>query len=240
MTAELGAAFLLGLLGGVHCLGMCGPIALAVAAGPSAGRFRTVLNPCLYNTGRVITYALLGVLVGLFGHALRLAGLQQSLSIAAGIAVLLGAAVHVGAPHLLHPGHAWFAWLAALKRAWARLFSQRSPAALVGIGLLNGLLPCGLVLVALAGATAAGTAAGGAAFMASFGAGTFLPMLGVSLAGRVVQVSIRRHIQPLVPVGMALLAALLILRGLGLGIPYLSPVLDTPPGAPSGGHSCCH
>ena len=105
-------------------------------------------------------------------------------------------------------------------------------------GLLNGLLPCGLVYAALAGAAATGGPLGGALFMAAFGLGTIPAMLAVSLAGRLITAPWRARFQRAVPVAMAVLAVLFIVRGLSLGIPYLSP--DLSPEAVAGGRSCCH
>ncbi|MCE9613502.1 MAG: sulfite exporter TauE/SafE family protein [Lentisphaerae bacterium] len=235
MIVELTSAFLLGLLGSVHCVGMCGPIALALSGG-TASRGRFVAGRCVYNAGRVITYSVLGLVFGLFGHVLSMAGFQQALSIVAGLAMLIGAVIYLtGAPGWWHPTGTLGVWTKGMKQLWARLLPGRSIGALLGVGILNGLLPCGLVYAALAGAAASGNAVGGARFMAVFGLGTFPVMLTVSLAGHLVQAGLRRHLQPLVPAALGLMAALLILRGLGLGIPYLSPVLN-----PASGESCCH
>lgn len=233
MTIEWGAAFLLGLLGSAHCVGMCGPIALALSGG-QASRARFVAGRCAYNAGRVVTYALIGIPFGLFGQALRMAGLQQALSITAGVVLLLGALAYTGAGRWWHPSGSLANWTGGMKRLWARLIVQRSLPALFGVGLLNGLLPCGLVYAALVGAAATGSAQSGALFMLVFGLGTFPVMLAVSLAGHLLQARARRILQPLIPVGLAIVASLLIIRGLGLGIPYLSPAFhnNTP-------HSCC-
>ncbi len=235
MTIELGAAFLLGLLGSAHCAGMCGPIALALAGGGEP-RARFLLTRSLYNAGRVLTYVALGLLVGLLGHALRLAGWQQGLSIAAGVALLLGAIFYLrGAPGWWHPPAALTRGFARLQGVWGRLMARRSAGGLFGLGLLNGLLPCGLVYAALAGAAATGSAAGGAAFMLVFGLGTFPAMLAISVFGHALAPALRRRLNALIPAGLALMAGLLILRGLGLGIPYLSPAYD----ATTGAAACC-
>lgn len=103
------------------------------------------------------------------------------------------------------------------------------------MGLLNGLLPCGLVYVACAGATATGHPWSGARYMLVFGAGTVPLMLAISLSGRLVPSALRLKLRQAVPICILLVAALLILRGLSLGIPYLSPDLSSGPG----GSSCC-
>jgi sulfite exporter TauE/SafE len=112
------------------------------------------------------------------------------------------------------------------------LLRRHSFTSLLVLGLLNGLLPCGLVYVACAGATATGGLFSGAAYMAAFGLGTVPMMLGISVSGRLIPLSLRLQLRKAIPVSVFLLASLLILRGLSLGIPYVSPDLSSP--------SCCH
>ncbi len=184
----------------------------------------------------MLTYLLLGVVFGIFGQTLILAGWQRALSIAAGLVILVS---------LLLRGTRWAArasgWIgqavAALRRGFGPLLRQRTVSALFGIGLLNGLLPCGLVYVALAMAAATGSARGGAEFMTAFGLGTVPAMLGVSLAARLITPEWRIRMQRAVPGALAVLAVLFILRGLSLGIPYISP--DLSPESATGGHGCC-
>jgi len=109
---------------------------------------------------------------------------------------------------------------------------RRTFRSLALLGALNGLLPCGLVYVALAGAVSRGSLAAGILFMALFGLGTMPTMLAVSLSGRILPLAFRSKLRAAIPVGVCLLAMLLILRGLALGIPYLSPDL-------AGGAACC-
>jgi hypothetical protein len=114
------------------------------------------------------------------------------------------------------------------------LLRRRSFAALALLGLLNGLLPCGLVYVACAGAAATGGVFAGARYMAAFGAGTVPMMLAISLSGKLVPPSLRLKLVKAIPVCVFLLGTLLILRGMSLGIPYLSPDMS------GTGASCCH
>jgi len=228
----LWAGFLFGLVGSLHCVGMCGAIALALP-GADGPRLRYVAGRVLYNLGRLTTYALLGAAVGAVGQGLRLAGWQQGLSVLAGGLVVALVAVP----------ERWQARAAAvlglgvvLGRVKARLgyFYQRPTlGSLYAAGVLNGLLPCGLVYVALAGALSMPGVAGGAAYMALFGLGTQPLMLLVALGGPLLPWHWRSRLRWAVP-GLALgLAALFIVRGLGLGIPYLSPRLSATVGAPA-------
>lgn len=234
---ELWTALILGLAGSTHCAGMCGPLVLALPS-PERRPWAHLLGRLLYNLGRLLTYCGLGLLFGVLGRSLALAGVQRWVSIVAGIGLLAGVLLwrHLGR------------WLpgtgltARLQPALAALLRRRSLAALFSFGALNGLLPCGLVYVACAGAVAVGDTWGGVAYMAVFGLGTVPMMLALGLAGRLVPVGFRLRLQRIVPYTLALVAGLLILRGLSLGIPYVSPKLGshrstdccTPP---EGGHN---
>lgn len=222
-------AFMLGLVGSLHCAGMCGPLALALpAAGQNASGY--FAGRLAYNAGRIITYCCMGVLFGLAGKTLVLAGIQRWVSIALGVALLSGLLVS----RKLALWRPVTALVEGLKRRMSALLRQRSLAALLVLGLLNGLLPCGLVYVAGAAATTTGGMLSGAAYMAAFGAGTLPMMLAISLSGKLVPLRLRLRLGRAVPVSVALLAALLILRGMSLNIPYVSPNLS------GAGDSCCH
>ena len=225
----LWAGFLFGLLGSFHCVGMCGAIALALP-GPAAGAhwLRYLGGRLLYNLGRATTYATLGAGVGLLGQGLRLAGVQQGLSIASGVLILLLVAVPARYTSRLADALGFSRPLAWVKATLSRLFQQSSGPALFATGLLNGLLPCGLVYLALAGALSAPGVAGAAAYMALFGLGTLPLMLGLSLSGQLVPLAWRGRMRQAVPYAASALAVLFIVRGLGLGIPYLSPHLQAP------------
>ena len=227
---ELWTAFMLGLAGSAHCAGMCGPLALAL---PTGGRRGAALVPgrLLYNAGRVTTYCLLGVVFGLIGRGLSLAGLQRWVSITLGVAILLGlmiSQIRRLAQQLVIP----MTWL---KQALGRRLRQPGLGSLFVLGILNGLLPCGLVYLACWGAAATGSGFGGVQYMLVFGLGTVPMMLALGLAGQALPPTLRWRLQKLIPAGLAVIAVLLILRGLSLGIPYLSPDLTA---SPAGG--CCH
>ena len=218
---DFGIALALGLLGSLHCAAMCGPLMLALpVTRGGAGRF--VAGRIIYQLGRVTTYCLLGIMAGLIGKSIFLAGLQRWLSIALGMAILLGFLVSkkisVSAPVVR--------LVARLKTAMSAQLRQRSFRSLGLLGVLNGLLPCGLVYVAMAGAVSRGTLPAGILYMALFGLGTLPTMLGISLSGKLFPISLRLKMRSAIPVGVCLLAGLLILRGLALGIPYVSPGLD--------------
>lgn len=218
------SAFMIGLVGSFHCIGMCGSIALALPV-QSNQRFKLVLGRVLYNTGRAFTYALIGVFFGLIGQSLSLAGLQQSISIVAGVLILLMVLLpsrYAQRMYLLKPAYGFTNFL---KQKFGQLLKQKSIASTFLIGLLNGFLPCGLVYLAVAGAVAMGSALEGAAYMFLFGLGTIPVMLAVSLAGNFIGLNARKRINKVIPAFMIALAFLFILRGMNLGIPYISPEL---------------
>lgn len=218
LSYYLVTGFLLGLLGSFHCVGMCAPIALALPLVDKQGWQRTA-GLLLYHLGRITTYSLLGALVGLVGYGATVSGWQQSVSIVIGVFILLMVLLPSGVKHRLGLARL----LEPVRRMMARLWSSGSMATLWLIGLLNGLLPCGLVYAALAGSVGTFSVTGGALYMAAFGGGTLPMLLAAQWVGRRLSVSFRARIQRSIPVLVGCMAVLLILRGLNLGIPYLSP-----------------
>jgi len=217
-------AFAIGLLGSFHCLGMCGPIALALPVRDQAS-LRRWLGRLTYNLGRITTYAFLGGLFGLLGQSLAMAGWQQTLSVTLGVLIVLGVVLPTTLLLRISPNHYIARMIGRVKKSMQQLFAVRTYPAMFGLGTLNGLLPCGLVYVGLAGATATGYATQGAAYMAAFGLGTLPMMLGVSFLGQWISVPMRNRVRKAVPVLVSAVGVLFILRGLSLDIPYVSPVL---------------
>lgn len=222
-------AFIIGILGSVHCIGMCGPIALALPFHGSS-TLGLIFNRILYNAGRVITYMVIGSVFGLVGKGFSMAGLQQVVSIVAGVLILLMVVLPTDITnriYLLRPAHTFVGFL---KRKFSVLFQKKSGISTFFIGILNGLLPCGLVYIAVAGAMATGSVKDGVFYMAFFGMGTVPVMLAVSLAGNFISLNVRRKISKWIPAFMVLLAFLFILRGMSLGIPYVSPDIQSSSG----------
>lgn len=227
----MGSALALGLAGSLHCLGMCGPLALALPANPRAGLGRRAAGRLMYNLGRAVTYAGMGIFAGVLGHAIRLAGVQQIVSVVLG--VLLLATVFLKTHHM--PAWMLNTFYRPVQRGLQRILRRGSLTGLFQTGLLNGLLPCGLVYAALAGASLQAGALQGAAYMFLFGLGTLPLMFALSLGGLGLQTpKIQPVLNRLIPAVTFTVAVLLILRGLSLGIPYISPVLE------SGGGCCAH
>lgn len=216
------AALILGFLGSLHCAGMCAPLVMILPLDRTS-RFSSILGFLSYALGKTLTYAVLGLAFGWLGKALWLGNFQQGLSVAVGIFMVLTAAVPVLAARMEKVLSPAASGVGRLKQAMGKRLRSKQPADIFSLGMLNGLLPCGLVYMALFGALAQGEVWGSASFMIFFGLGT-LPVLGVaSMFGMMIPLPWRQRFLHLLPWALAVIGLLFILRGMGLGIPYLSP-----------------
>jgi sulfite exporter TauE/SafE len=227
---ELWSAFLIGLVGSLHCAGMCGPLTLALPS--SSQRATFVAGRAAYNLGRLVSYSLLGGVFGLVGRSLALAGLQRWASLGAGAAILASLAASSRYGLDLPVSRI----VSGLKAAFAAALRRRTFPALFLLGVLNGFLPCGLVYVACTSAVALGGGWMAIGYMVAFGVGTIPMMLGVSLAGKNLQIGLRLRYQKLIPACLIVLGTVLMLRGMSLGIPFLSPDLSGAHGLTPGCH----
>jgi len=220
------AAISLGLLGSFHCIGMCGPIALALPV-HQYSPLKKYLGIFLYNLGRVTTYSFLGAIFGLLGQSFFLGGFQQALSITIGVLLLLSVILTNSKSLNSTKGLAFlYTFINSVKNQLGNLFNKKGLHFIFLIGLLNGLLPCGLVYLGIAGAIATGHYIKGAEFMFYFGIGTVPIMYAVAFLGQFITVKYRNHIRHAMPYVVSLMAVMLIVRGLNLGIPYLSPQFE--------------
>lgn len=217
----LWTAFLLGFLGSFHCVGMCGPIALAVSGSGSNSFF---YNKIFYNLGRSITYAVLGLIIGSIGFSLSLAGVQQGFSIAMGVLILIMALSYRKADQFLTiPALSGIViWV---KRQLNRFLKAGGPFAFFGTGLANGLLPCGMVYMALVAALAFQSPLLGATYMFFFGVGTIPLLLMLMYSGSLISLAARQKFQKAIPYLGVLIGMIFIFRGLGLGV-FFSPDLQ--------------
>lgn len=223
----LWTAFVIGIMGSFHCVGMCGPLVLALPGQSKLIPLRFLYTRLMYNVGRIITYGFLGLLIGVIGQTFSIAGYQQFLSILAGVTLLILVFVPLGEGRQVGNSGYLSRMGAKLRSTLSSLFKKTGTNTHLYIGLLNGLLPCGLVYLALAGSLAMGSISGSMAYMALFGLGTVPMLLVVAFAGNMISVQWRSRLYKLIPAFMFILAVLFILRGLNLGIPYISPELQS-------------
>jgi sulfite exporter TauE/SafE len=235
----LWTAFIVGLVGSAHCAGMCGPIALALPL-KSDNWFTRVSGGLVYNVGRIITYMLLGAIFGMLGKGLHMAGFQLWASIVIGILMIVMVVVPLIFKKMPSLSNVFEGYSARLLGGFRNMFRKGGTFSLFGIGLLNGILPCGLVYVAVAGAINTGDVFLAMLYMALFGAGTIPVMLAVSMAGTMISLKLRIFVNKLSPYVIVLLGVLFILRGLSLGIPYISPKAEALTPVIEKAHKCCH
>ncbi len=212
-------AFTLGLIGSTHCLGMCGPLALAIPMSTSQ-RIVMAYQALKYNLGRVLTYALLGAVFGLLGMSVELAGFQKGFSIVIGIFLLFAAFFSLNWESKLANSSPLARFFQIIKKQIGRLLRNDSRQSHLLIGVFNGFLPCGMVYLAIAGAVTTGSIVNGALFMMLFGLGTIPLMLGIMLLGNVVKPSFKKVLRSIAPVIMVAFALLLIARGLNINLPH--------------------
>lgn len=216
------AALFLGIISSLHCIGMCGPIALLLPV-DRANTSRKALQILLYHLGRLTAYGMLGFVFGLLGRGFYLAGMQQQLSIVVGILMIAIALIPEKVFARYNFSQPVYRAIAAVKSHLGQQFKRKSPDALFTIGLLNGFLPCGMVYAALFGALAMPRLTESVGYMLLYGLGTVPLMSLVVYAQSWITVPVRQRLQQLIPVVAVGIGVLFIVRGMGLGIPYLSP-----------------
>lgn len=207
-------AIILGLGGSFHCAGMCGPLIMAV---PSKGsRLQFIIKKSVYNFGRITTYALLGVVVGFFGEGLDLAGLQRYASLISGVTLLLVFLIGINKSS---NGVVY----GFIKKGLGKAITQNGLQSHYIFGFLNGFLPCGLTVFALIAALSQFSMTDTVLYMILFGVGTVPMMMILPLFGNSLLLKVKNKFN--YRIAVLLVASLLILRGLNLGIPYLSPAV---------------
>jgi sulfite exporter TauE/SafE len=229
------AGLTLGAAGSLHCVGMCGPLSLALPT-YHLSKTKKFISLLVYQFGRIITYSIIGLLFGLAGSRIYIAGYQRWFSIAMGILIITLALLYFIQKKTIH--------LSFLNRFYHSVQGLiirllKSATGMIGfllMGMANGLLPCGMVYIALAATLSLPQISQSIIFMAMFGAGTLPAMMLVGYAGQLIKPGVRQSIQKAVPVFITLMGVILILRGLNLGIPFISPEL---PGA-TGATVICH
>ncbi|WP_306352256.1 sulfite exporter TauE/SafE family protein [Flavobacterium sp. '19STA2R22 D10 B1'] len=218
----LWSAILLGFFSSFHCVGMCGPIAvmLPVDHGKPVKKFFQIL---FYHTGRFVAYGSIGLLFGSIGKGLYVAGIQQKISIIIGILMIMVVWIPERTFQQYNFSRPIYRVISKVKSALGKQFKKRTFKSLFTIGLLNGFLPCGMIYMALFGAIAMGNPFTGSLYMILFGLGTLPLLTSVIYIGNFLALPVRNKIQRAIPYITVLIGMLFIIRGLGLGIPYVSP-----------------
>jgi sulfite exporter TauE/SafE len=215
-------ALLLGLGGSLHCVGMCGPLMFGTLLKKNGQGFR-INDFLLYHTGRISVYAIWGLMFGLIGTSVKWFGIQQNISLSLGIAilaVLLLVKLFPGAEKAI----ADTILPRFIRAQLIPYLHARFRTSSLMAGLLNGILPCGLVYVAIAGATASQDPLKGAGFMVFFGIGTLPLLAALLLLGKGLQTRVRHLMIQWYPLLIGCMAVMMILRGLDKGT-LLSPSL---------------
>lgn len=211
-------ALTMGLTSSFHCIGMCGPIALALPI-QRTGKFKQILSLLSYNGGRALSYAFFGALLGLMGSALAWVGYLRYFSILAGLLMVGYVVFQKKSDTFLHAPGFWQKSVQSVKRLMAKLLQSGNPFHFLFLGMLNGLLPCGMVYLALISSLATGNMYGGAVYMFVFGLGTLPVMMAVGFFKQLFTPGIRNQMRRATPVIICIAGVWLVARGLMIHYP---------------------
>ena len=231
-------AFILGVISNLHCLGMCGPIALAIPLNRSSksAMFSGIIQ---YHIGRILVYGILGYLVGYIGMGIKLFGILQAISIIAGIGIIIYAWRNK-LTFFKNPFTSTLRHTSLLSRSMGKIMRSESPLKLLLLGALNGLLPCGMVYTALITAVVLGTPLLSTTSMLAFGLGTLPGLIAFSLFAQRLGNPMRSKINHYLPYLITVVGLLIILRGMNLNIPYISPKVSYSEEKKEVVMDCCH
>jgi len=216
------SAIILGFLGSFHCVGMCGPIAFMLPVDRS-NSVKKVSQIFTYHFGRLLAYSIIGLFFGLVGKSLYIFGLQQQLSIAIGVLMIVVMLIPVKVFNAYNFSKPIYKVISKVKSALGKSLKKKTADTFLTIGFLNGFLPCGLVYMGVFASLAMSSPWQGALYMTLFGLGTIPLMTTAIYLGKFLNATVKQRIQKAIPVFVIIIGALFIIRGLGLGIPYLSP-----------------
>ena len=224
------SAFILGISSGLHCIGMCGPISMMLPL-KNATKSKRFFLIILYNTFRISTYAVLGFIFGTLGRQFNLGNWQQAISILFGSIMIVSVVFNRFSAQFDGITNWYFTKIVRFKNKIIHPKNSGQISATISLGLINGLLPCGMVYMGLAFSTILASAWHSASFMAVFGLGTLPLMVAMPFLFTIISSKWRSRFNKAIPIIVAVFGMLLILRGLDLGIPYLSPILGFIPQA---------
>jgi len=226
-------ALAMGLTGSLHCVGMCGPIMMFLPFYHFTGA-RRVFAIGLYHFARISVYALMAFTIYSFREAFN-PQLQQAISIGLG-SILLIAGIVSFFP-LRRKWQLILPWTDIVKKQLGRFMGDTSLPSIAVSGMLNGMLPCGLVYMALSATLALHSPAGAVLFMYFFGIGTLPALISIVIFKNRIAFFKNGYYKRFTPIIIFSFGCVFLLRGLNLGIPYLSPKVQVANGQI---HSCCH
>lgn len=218
----LWSALIFGLLGSFHCVGMCGPIAFMLPVDRS-NSFKKISQISTYHIGRILAYGLIGLCFGLIGKSLYIFGVQQQLSIAIGILMIVIVLIPIQTFNKYNFSKPLYRIISKIKSSLGKALKRKTADTFLTIGFLNGFLPCGLVYMAVFASLAMSSAYESSLYMVLFGLGTIPLMTSAIYLGKFLNATVKQRIQKAIPVFVIIIGLLFIIRGMGLGIPYLSP-----------------
>jgi sulfite exporter TauE/SafE len=237
VVMALGSSFiaggLLGLAGSLHCVGMCGPLMLLLPKVQSP--LRTLSTQGIYHFGKTLTYVLLGAILGMVFLWFDIRKIEQQFSLFLGVVFLMIWFIEFWGNKKKNqsPLQNW------VQKMFGKTINLRATWGWFLGGMLNGLLPCGLVYGALIASLGTGSSWGTILFMTGFGLGTSPALMGVSLGKFMLSPKWLPKFKGLLPYWYLIMAILFFLRGANLGIPFLSPKFNSHP-TEAQQNKCCH
>jgi len=215
MTTLLGAAFLVGFLGSLHCVGMCGGLVTTLAMSQKRTWWTGLIS---YQMGRILTYTFLGLLAGMMGMVITqvtwFADVQRGLTLFAGsLMILFGLTLAGWIPDPLVKIMSQLSRLVGLSKWIYTATNSRMPMSWFMVGLFNGLLPCGLVYAGLALSLTSGSIGLSAAMMLAFGLGTAPAMMFVPVVLKSASPKARGWVLKIAAILLILMGAFTMIRG---------------------------
>jgi len=218
----ISAALILGFISSFHCIGMCGPIAFSLGI-DATNKFKFHTQNITYQFGRITTYTFMGLMFGIIGRGLNILVYQKYISITAGILLILMVLLPGKTSEIGNQMKFLNRFMIKLKIFLSKYIQRKDYFSRYTTGILNGLLPCGPVYVALTASIAAGNILNSALFMTFYGIGTLPFMFAAVVAGNLMSIKLRNKLNKIYPYMIILMGIIFIFRGLELGIPFLSP-----------------
>ncbi|GLR17188.1 sulfite exporter TauE/SafE family protein [Portibacter lacus] len=212
-------AFTLGLFGSLHCLGMCGPLAFALLPGIEERSARNYTRIIGYNSGRVASYVVLGLFMGVLSGVINISGIQKPLTLIMGVGLILLFFLSLDIEKVLFKSSKFRSIFTSYRTFITKVVQKISSQNSFLMGMLNGFVPCGLVYLALAGAMTSDGFLKSGQFMLFFGLGTFPAMFLLLASISVLDLRKRINLKSIFAVLQLLVGCFLIYRAYGINVP---------------------